>query len=43
MGGGDGLYSIEVGFREKVLEELIEIGGDGRGRDLDKEVGGYYN
>ena len=43
MAGRHPFYSIEVPFTQKLFEQLIEIGADATGTDLDKELAAYYN
>lgn len=43
MAGRHPFYSIEVPFTQKLFEQLIEIGGDALGTDMDKDLAAYYN
>lgn len=43
MAGRHPFYSIEVPFTQKAFEQLIEIGGDATGTELDKDLAAYYN
>ena len=43
MAGRHPFYSIEVPFTQKLFEQLIEIGGDVMGTDLDMDLAAYYN
>lgn len=43
MAGRHPFYSIEVPFTQKLFEQLIEIGGDAKGTDLDMDLAAYYN
>ena len=43
MAGRHPFYSTEVPFTQKLFEQLIEIGGDVMGTDIDKDLAAYYN
>lgn len=43
MAGRHPFYNIEVPFTQKLFEQLIEIGGDVTGTDIDKGLAAYYN
>ena len=43
MAGRHPFYSTEVPFTQKLFEQLIEIGGEAMGTDLDMDLAAYYN
>lgn len=43
MAGRHPFYSIEVPFTQKLFEQLIEIGGDVYGTEMDEDLAAYYN
>lgn len=43
MAGRHPFYNIEVPFTQELFEQLVEIGGDVMGTDIDKDLAAYYN
>lgn len=43
MAGRHPFYSLDVPFTQKLFEQLVEIGGDAMGTDLDTGLAAYYN
>lgn len=43
MAGRHPFYSTEVPFTQKLFEQLIEIGADVYGTEIDEELAAYYN
>lgn len=43
MAGRHPFYNIEVPFTQKLFEQLIEIGGEVYGTELDEDLATYYN